>query len=324
MLVGRVMFMLLGSLLFMECASSQETHTILVQNINGPSAIGVWIKDSDNGDPKSPIKKENYDQSDLKITGSYLGNSGTIIAYATGRAPTLKADVDWSAEHRVELSLKNTITIPLHIWVANGDFSQIETTIVNAVESITNNILKEEHQGIVLKIVSVTDAIEKGQVHGYDKLVKPYQCGDGQITTAIGSDIEAFNVYFVRSVLDHGTLSTMSAEYCQLNQIIVMGSDNYDIEHLGGLLAHELGHFLSLEHTDNIFTETNVMHPQSNKRKFLTEGQTFRAIYHPGSGVDKYSPSQPTRQTVSCDSVNGTLKEENCPPIDLQIWDDPK
>jgi hypothetical protein len=88
------------------------------------------------------------------------------------------------------------------------------------------------------------------------------------------------------------------------------------------LLAHELGHDFGLEHIDDLtsdFNAENVMHSASNWRKYLTEGQTFRAHLRPNSAINQVFGLRPGLPTRNCDRDTLTL---DCPAIRRRLWAD--
>jgi hypothetical protein len=87
------------------------------------------------------------------------------------------------------------------------------------------------------------------------------------------------------------------------------------------LLAHEIGHLLSLTHTDartDFFDPTNVMHSASNRRHYLTEGQVFRQQFDTNSVLNRLFDLR-SRDARSCPSGTASAL---CPAIESRIWAD--
>lgn len=135
----------------------------------------------------------------------------------------------------------------------------------------------------------------------------------------IGFTKNVINVYYVETVkVDNGDLST-GGMYCGSDNLIALGADSDE-----ALLVHELGHAFSLEHIDHLesdFDKTNVMHPASDERNFLTEGQTFRAIANVGSAINFLYKTRANPPQVQC-FTTVELTEYDCPPIRKRIWQD--
>jgi hypothetical protein len=323
----RVMLMLLGFFLFIGCASAEETDTIIIQNNEPQGDIGIWISESDNGTPKDWPRKVPSVHTGQSITGSYSGKPGAIVAFAKNRVPTLiKQQIDWSGEQTVTLQLENPITIPLHTWVAAGDFLQVRDAMTHAI-SWANGMFWLEHQGITISLpdTSIKPNPNTATIYAdtYKNMGSPFNC-PGTITDDIGFVPGSINIYIVKAVNGDDAPSTTTGVYCDQNKIIVLGlGETTDIPHLGGLLAHELGHLLSLEHWAGPSDETNVMVASSATRKFLTEGQTFRALYQESSELNKsLEDLSPKRTTLMCPSIYGKPTSYNCPHVDMRIWPD--
>jgi hypothetical protein len=322
----RVMFMLLIFLLSIESASSQETDTILIQNNEPEGEIGIWISEPDNGRPKGTPMKVTSVHTGQSITGSFSGEPGAIVAFAENRVPTLKQRLDWSGGQTVHLPLESPVTISLRTWVAAGNFNNVRDAMTHAITWV-NGMFRREHQGITISLPdnSISDVTNTPTIRAdrYKNMGTAFTC-PGTIKEDIGFVQKSINIYIVKAVHGDNGPSGTAGVYCPSEKIIVIaiGEDN-DMVHLGGLLAHELGHLLSLEHRDTSFGETNVMVASSTTRAFLTEGQTFRAIYQQASELNNSLNDPPhNRTTLTCPENYGNTTSYNCPPLDLRIWND--
>ncbi len=92
----------------------------------------------------------------------------------------------------------------------------------------------------------------------------------------------------------------------------------------GHLLAHELGHGFALDHSNtsndaDYFDETNVMHNSSGEREFLTEGQTYRAVFRRGSVLNDLYDVREGAVTRSCPTSEFSYE---CPKSYQRVWAD--
>ena len=146
-----------------------------------------------------------------------------------------------------------------------------------------------------------------------------FTCGAGNanvaaLQAAIGARPGRINVYLV-SLVDG---STSRGNACIVGGGFVAIASGAGSE----LLAHELGHDLALEHVDDLaadFDATNIMHSASNVRRFLTEGQLFRAHLRSNSAVNLVYGARPGLAMRNCDRDTLTL---DCPPIAKRLWAD--
>jgi hypothetical protein len=124
----------------------------------------------------------------------------------------------------------------------------------------------------------------------------------------IGESANQINVYWVQTV--NGNAGS-AINYDGTPYVVIGAAAN------GGLLAHELGHAFVLSHIGPPnFDQTNIMHPASNVRQFLTEGQAFLMQFHVSSMVNALFNARPTQPKFDCTGPN------DCPGMNRRIWAD--
>jgi len=212
-----------------------------------------------------------------------------IIAFARRRPPVLVPDVPWTPfSDRIDVAFDDELRIPIQIWIVQGPF---EDQRLRAAEASLPFL--------------------------------DFNCtNDGQtIKTLIGYVPDRLNIYYVNRV-DFGTgPSSSRGVRCSTSKIIAMGRNTS-----GMLLAHELGHGLSLIHptgpaAEGLVDTTNIMHNLSAVREFLTEGQNFRAVYNPTSALNEIYDVRAGRPTRGC-SQHYRDDVANCPAIQKRVWAD--
>jgi hypothetical protein len=242
-----------------------------------------------------------------------------IIAFARRRPPVLVPDVPWTPfSDRVDVAFDDELRIPIQIWIVQGPFGDQRLRAAEA-SLATGMAWLNERTGIAFSTVEITDATTDPDVEPF----LDFNCtNDGQaIKTLIGYVPDRLNIYYVNRV-DFGTgPSSSRGVRCSTSKIIAMGR-NTD----GMLLAHELGHGLSLIHpvgsaADGLVDTTNIMHNLSSVREFLTEGQNFRAVYNPSSALNEIYDVRAGRPTRGC-SQHYRDDIANCPAIQKRVWAD--
>jgi hypothetical protein len=246
------------------------------------------------------------------------------IAFA-GRRPPVLVPAAWTAGNdSVVFSYEDEYRIAVQVWIVEGPFDEVSDVALDASVE-TSQIWSTERQGLAFEAFDVVDATADPDA---PDLVH-FDCGKAEeLRTRIGFVPDRLNVYYVSTVsfAGGGTTST-NGVWCG-GGTIAMGAKT-----LGHLLAHELGHAFDLKHVDASpqilawFDETNVMHPASGVRRYLTEGQTFRAVFSSFSalnGVAPYGiydvrPGQPLR---TCPPTSISTTDPLCPAVQKRIWAD--
>lgn len=317
---------------------------ILVDGVKGTS----FVNDYDPG-PKSTA---------TIAVGNFTSPYGEIIAFAKRRLPTLingnpifvttgslsaarfvltdppfwTKDEDWK-----ELTFRDEACISVYFWIILGDPASQKNRIYSAI-AVTSGIWREEAQGLCFSFLPHSHRAHiDDRTQDVDTKALGYQNPDFYFSCANVDNLKetkrfvdhAINIYYVSQVFSDdggatspaGVASTSNGYYCPPN-VILMGSETSP-----ALLAHEIGHALSLrQHTDqypyptsSYFDDTNVMHPASDIRQFLTEGQTFRAAFNELSVLNRSEGyAKPNSSPRGCYLDT----DVSCPPLQKRIWRD--
>jgi hypothetical protein len=246
-----------------------------------------------------------------------IGSANEILAFAHRRPPELVEDVPWTpARNTIDVTFRDQYLIPVHVWVVQGPFDDVWSVAVDA--SVTTSMIwATEGQGIAFESFVPHDATNDPDLEPF----LDFQCGlDGEaIKTAIGYVPGTVNVYYVNRVDFGSGPSTTSGVWCYGNRIMAMGRNTSD-----HLLAHEFGHAFSLGHTNGDqnsehFDSTNVMYNFSSYRRYLTEGQTFRSVFHGQSAINAIYGLRPGEVVRDCSHSDLGVY---CPAIYRRVWSD--
>jgi hypothetical protein len=246
----------------------------------------------------------------------FTSGPGEVIAFAHRRPPILLPDVAWSpASNSVDVAFDDPYRIDVHVWIVDPS-SELPAAVLEAGLT-TSLIWDKERQGLAFGTFEPHDATTDPDAAQF----LDFHCGLADtIQSAIGYVDGAVNVYYVTTV-DFGLgAGTGSGVWCG-NAPSVIGMGRSTSDHL---LAHELGHALSLSHTNENtlhFDGTNVMHNSSGVRQYLTEGQTFRAVYNPGSAINAIYDVRAGSPTRAC-SHSYVESNELCPAVQTRVWAD--
>lgn len=274
--------------------------------------IGLLIDGSSYGSAHNDDRATGPNGTAISV-GPYDSGPGEVIAYTQGHAPTLHPSIAWTpSADSVTVPFDRRYLLPFKVWVLRSPFADGQAKAWNG-RLRTEQIWTDERQGLGVGSFLVVDAT--AAQHASDYLA--FSCSKASgIKSDIGFDPSAINVYLVDTVdFGSGAVST-NGVWCG-SGVLALGWNGSD-----HLFTHEVGHALGLAHIDNFATSfdgTNVMHPASNDRKYLTEGQTFRAVTRPDSVVATLGGrSGMTRLCTNSTSTSNTT----CPPVDKRIWAD--
>ena len=235
------------------------------------------------------------------------GSPGELIAFTSGRAPTLKTPVNWtSGDDQITFAFDPKYRVKFKVWVVQGPFADGQTKAINACIR-TSQIWGDERQGTGFSAFDISDATANPKAGSYTA----FTCGlVGGIKNDIGFDNAAVNIYWVNTVDFGNGPATSNGVWCGGN-VLGMGWNTMD-----HLFSHEVGHAFTLDHVNSLttfFDTTNVMHNASNARTYLTEGQTFRAVVNSNSVVTTLAGRTGTTRDT-CDNSTST-PDPKCPAV---------
>ena len=242
--------------------------------------------------------------------------AGEVIAFGVDRPVALQpASFATSlADQTVTVPFAPLIEIPITIWVVAAPFPTHQQAALDLFQT-AQALFTAERVGVRMSALEIVDATVNPAASAWSA----FTCGAGNanvaaLQAAIGARPGRINVYLV-SLVDG---STSRGNACIVGGGFVAIGSGAGSE----LLAHELGHDLALEHVDDLaadFDATNIMHSASNVRRFLTEGQLFRAHLRSNSAVNLVYGARPGLAMRDCDRDTLTL---DCPPIAKRLWAD--
>ena len=238
--------------------------------------------------------------------------SNEIIVFDFRGAPT-HLHTPWTNEDDVfTVNLNAEIEIDATVWIVKGPWAK-QRQHANEACTRTAQIWIRERMGVMFRkfvLVDATgdpDAPNHYDFSGGDSGDAPWKA----LREDIGFVEGRLNIYWLDTVEGSTTWG-----WSNFGTQIVMGR-NTGAE----LLSHEIGHAMSLQHTNSrtTFDVTGVMHSASDVRAHFSEGQIYRAHFRPTSIINETlqaRPGQPTR-TCSQGANNAT-----CVRIDRRLWAD--
>jgi hypothetical protein len=244
------------------------------------------------------------------LKSSSLANE--VLSFAATRAPTRHATPWTAGQDRFAEAMTNTVRVPITVWIltAPGTFlaqsQQAQSTVIQA-----GALFDQERLGLDFNLIEVRDETNNPNRGNFLNVTAL-----DQLETQIGHVSGRINVYWVQAVI--GGSGNGTGEVANGDTVAV------GFNAAPGLLAHEIGHNLALDHVDGDgrFDGTNVMHSIGGTRQFLTEGQAYRAHIRSISAIRSTQvynlrPGMPIIDTCSISSTTRT-----CPKADKRIWAD--
>lgn len=244
------------------------------------------------------------------MTSSSQGDE--MLSFSRGRAPDRHSAPWTTGNDNFSRPMTNTVRVPITVWIvtAPGTFAaqsvQAFSTVIQA-----GALFEQERVGIDFDAIEVRDATNDA-----DQPTFTNTTGTALLQTQIGRIANRFNVYWVPAV--NGGTGNGVGEVVHGDAVAV------GMNAAPGLLAHELGHNLALDHIDGDprFDGTNVMQSAGGTRLFFTEGQAYRAHIRTISAIrstNVYS-LRPTMPIIDTCNISSTTR--NCPMPDKRIWSD--
>lgn len=244
------------------------------------------------------------------IFRSMPGGNDEILVFGPARRPAMLRPAPWTAGiDTLSVALEAPIALDVTLWIVKGPFDA-QAARARAAMDTTAAIWTDQNAGLVFDSVEYVDATNDPDAARYfDLTLCNSQSG---LESQIGKRAGRINVYYV------GTVDGGSAR----GRACPIGGDHAIMAASSGheLLSHEIGHLLSLTHTDGIaaFDQTNVMHSASDVRRYLTEGQSFRQQFDTNSVLNRLFGLR-TGQARACPLAT---TDALCPAIETRIWAD--
>jgi hypothetical protein len=294
------------------CAPVAGTATL--QFVGGSGAPdGALVSD---GSSTAVANYQGFVTATDNVNIGARSGAGEAITFSRDRPVALQSAL-WATafgNQTVSVPFAGVFDTAVTIWVVAGPFATTQQTALTLWQT-AQQIYTDERMGVHLTPVEIVNATTNANAATY----AAFSCGVGNAgVTSIQADIGMrpgrINVYLV-GLVDG---STSRGNACAIGGGFVAIAAGSGAE----LLAHELGHDFGLEHIDDLtsdFNAENVMHSASNFRKYLTEGQIFRAHLRPNSAINQLFGLRPGLPTRNCDRDTLTL---DCPAIRRRLWAD--
>jgi hypothetical protein len=235
-----------------------------------------------------------------------------VIGFARTRAPSVVSTPWTSGGDTLHLTLDPTVRVPITVWIvtAPGTFAaqalQALSTVIQA-----GALFDQERVGLDWSQFDIRDATSNPNQPNFQNTTST-----GNLETQIGHVTGRINVYWVPNV--NGGSGNGVGEVADGDSVAVGAAA------APGLLAHEIGHNLALDHIDGDarFDGTNVMMSAGGTRLFLTEGQAYRAHIRSISAIRSarvyaLRPGMPIIDTCNISSTTRT-----CPKADKRLFAD--
>jgi len=246
------------------------------------------------------------------MRSSPIGNE--VLSFGATRAPTRHSTPWTTTQDTFRQTMENTVRVPVTVWIltANGSFrvqaAQATNTVIQA-----GALFDQERLGLDFNNIELRDATTHPN---RGRFLNVTDANFGTLETQIGHIAGRFNVYWVQAVNGGSGNGLGEVEH---GDSVAVGANSAP-----GLLAHEFGHNLALDHTDGDarFDGTNVMMSAGGTRLFLTEGQAYRAHIRSISAIRSTQVYGLRPAMPIIDSCNIGSTTRTCPKADKRIWAD--
>lgn len=298
------------------CPAPPGTDDIFT-GLNAPTAdVGIMV---DGRRKNVEVDDQAFVISPVGATASQaLGEmrsspeANEVLSFAATRAPT-QHSTPWTVmKDTFSRTMENTVRVPITVWILTGPGTfdaQAEQALSTVIQA--GALFDQERLGLDFNTIELRDETNNPNRSTFLNVTDT-----GGLETQIGHVNGRFNVYWVQAV--NGGSGNGVGEVTNGDSVAV------GLNAAPGLLAHELGHNLALDHVDGDarFDGTNVMMSAGGTRLFLTEGQAYRAHIRSISAIRSthvygLRPTMPIDDTCALGTTTRT-----CPRADKRIWPD--
>lgn len=242
------------------------------------------------------------------LSSSPLGNEAVGYGIAWNVAPTIFPTSWTNASDDLQGTLVREIWLPITVWVVKGPFAAESVRARQALVD-ASAIYWKEGAGVNFIPIDVRDATTSRGATTHQDVLDATNLNT--LPSQIGSVNGRMNLYWVNTV--NGGTGNGSQPAGQPFAAVGFTAS-------AGLVAHEIGHALVLEHVDpTLFNNENVMQGNGGARLFLTEGQTFRIHFHPSSMLVFAYRARPNEPQRVCSRDTASAE---CPRNDKRLWAD--
>ena len=266
---------------------------------NDSNDVSLIVNDGKRSGLATCLDDQLLNSTGTVSTGHNMINKGTcneeIIVFSLDDAMGMNEAPNWTATNGEtrNVTLGAPYVMTLNIYIMNGTFNNTRTRAQNDVAR-ANQLYNSSRCGIQF-VANYIDATTDPQTAGLMNV----GCGSSaNFRTDIGFTANTLNIYY------NGDPAARGWECGNPPTNIILIASYATNE----TLAHEIGHALTLVHTNNLnndglagddFPATNVMWGGGVNRNSFTEGQCFRCNIRANSSLIAYGVSAVTTRNCS-------------------------
>jgi hypothetical protein len=293
-----LVFLVLGILLVVNCSNSPTTSPTNSQNEDIILTLNKFTFANTTNDSIAIVFDGNYNNNFVNdstlttesgeivienINNSTINNE--LIAFTSNRRPMIIENFDWESDSDTVLTFEDYVTIPLKGWViyvGNTSFEYQQERIQRGMEDC-NRIFAHEGTGIQFEL----ELVDVSTLPNIEQFYDISTTGDMRdVSQFLSADPNKLNIYFTKTVAGdpHRAYTTFRAIQFDIDNNIAHGMYTVD----GGLLAHEIGHTLTLLHYDagrigSLNVEADI---GTQIRVYFTEGQLYQMWFNDSTALN--------------------------------------
>ncbi|MEL6659210.1 MAG: hypothetical protein AAFP77_27655 [Bacteroidota bacterium] len=246
-----------------------------------------------------------------------------VVAFRIGSPPVVLNPISLrSGRDIIPVVFRDEIVLDVTVWVL--DVGSVANTYNDRISEIVDGLAwcdahwLAERMGVRIGDIQINDVRTDPDA----ATLRDHESGDDPLTyfdalsADIGEDTDRINLYLTRKV--NGSRQYGGALYGDNRGAIGMYAGEVDIP------FHQMGEFFGLEPIDgnSNFNSENSAKAIGNlltRRKYMTEGQVFRAHTIPFSAINDTYNARPGLHTTDCRNADNDVR---CPPVEKRIWAD--